>query len=88
MSLRNRHLAQVIVLNGIYRKATHGQMQGDYNDSSYVASCTPTSSLRHLRVGLFQQFDFYCTECNTCFKNLHLCILPTKCIYWFRIILS
>jgi hypothetical protein len=30
VSLRIRYLAQVTVVNGLYRKATYGQIQGDY----------------------------------------------------------
>jgi hypothetical protein len=48
VSLRNRHLAQVTVVSDIYRKATHGQIQEDYERLelcrqlyAYVTSTSP-----------------------------------------------
>jgi hypothetical protein len=43
VSFLNRHLAQVIAINGRQRKATYGQVQGDMNDWNHDASCTLTS---------------------------------------------
>jgi hypothetical protein len=48
VSSRNRRLTQVTVVNGIYRKATYGEIQGDYEGLelcrqlyAYVTSTSP-----------------------------------------------
>jgi hypothetical protein len=42
MSLFNRRLTQIIVVNGRYREATFRQIQGVTTDWNYDASCTFT----------------------------------------------
>jgi hypothetical protein len=43
VSLINTCLTYTFVINGRYRKATHGQIQGVTNDWKYDASCSLTS---------------------------------------------
>jgi hypothetical protein len=43
VSLSFRHLAEVSVVKGIWRKAIYGQIQGIMSDSNYVVSCKRTS---------------------------------------------
>jgi hypothetical protein len=63
VSLRNRYLAQVTVANGIYIKATYGQIQGDYERLKLclkLYACVTSS----LRLRIFRLLQFCCTECT------------------------
>jgi hypothetical protein len=64
LSLCNRYLAHVTVVNGIQRKATYGQIQGDYERlelcRQLYAYVTSDSVL-----GLFRRLDFCGAECTS-----------------------
>jgi hypothetical protein len=72
MSFRNRYLAQVTVVSGIYRKATYGQIQGDYER---LKLCRLLYTYRHryvasaLGLRIFERLIFVAQ--SVC--NLHPC---------------